>query len=308
MLTIGTTFSGIGAPEQALKNIGIETVNLWACDINKHARKVYNENHHTEMWYDDITKINYNELPKVDMYCFGSPCQDFSIAGKQDLSRGRSTLLWRSVNIIDAIRPNYILFENVKNILNKNFEIIRNDFISKLRQQYKLAIGVLNSKHFGVPQNRERLFIFGISHCLNKIPELPTGKNYDVRIRNILEPDANNFVEDNHRFYYESYRNARSGNYRQYKKPNFKDGEIDHESQINRLYYEDGIAPTLMTNKMPLILVNDKIRYFTIKEKLRLQGFPDNFKMNVSNTAAHFLIGNSITVPVLENIFSRNLL
>lgn len=308
MLKIGTTFSGIGASEQALKNLGVNTQNVWACDINKHAKRVYMDNHHTEKWYDDITTIDLNVLEPVDLYCFGSPCQDFSIAGRQDLSRGRSTLLWRSVRIIETIRPNYILFENVKNILNKNFDVIRKDFIYALSKQYKLAIGVLNSINFGVPQNRERLYIFGIAHHINRTPEFPVGSPTNLRIKDILDPEVRFFVNDDHRFYTEEYVNVSSGNYRQYKKENYKNGDIDHRSQVNRVYYDTGIAPTLMTNKMPLVLTNGKIRYLTRMEKLRLQGFPDTFDMNVSDRVAHFLIGNSMTVPVLESIFARNLL
>ncbi len=87
MLKVGTTFSGIGSPEQALKNLEIPHVVKWACDIDRYAKETYFANHSCEKWYDDITTININELEYVDLYVFGSPCQDVSFAGKRDLNR-----------------------------------------------------------------------------------------------------------------------------------------------------------------------------------------------------------------------------
>ena len=83
MLTIGTDFSGIGAPEQALKKLGIKYKSVFACDIDKYAKQSFLANYNTENWYDDITKRDHTKTPYCDLYFAGFPCQAFSVAGKR---------------------------------------------------------------------------------------------------------------------------------------------------------------------------------------------------------------------------------
>ena len=86
MLKIGTDFSGIGSPEQALKKLGIKHKSMFACDVDKYAKQSFLANHKTEQFYDDITTRNHKETPYVDLYVAGFPCQSFSMAGKRKSS------------------------------------------------------------------------------------------------------------------------------------------------------------------------------------------------------------------------------
>jgi len=139
MLKIGTTFSGIGAPEQALKNLKIPHIVKWACDNDKYCKQTYFANHSCEKWYDDITTINIDELEYVDLYVFGFPCQDCSINGKKDLNSGRTILVEYSLRIIEKIKPKYFIFENVKGLLSKKFSLFFNSIIENLSQNYNLS-------------------------------------------------------------------------------------------------------------------------------------------------------------------------
>jgi DNA (cytosine-5)-methyltransferase 1 len=115
MIKIGTTFSGIGAPEQTLKNLKIPHVTKWACDIDKYAKQTYLANHSCEKWYDDITKINVDELEYVDLYVFGFPCQAYSSQGlRGGLEDHRGKLIYYSLQILQEKQPKYFIAENVR--------------------------------------------------------------------------------------------------------------------------------------------------------------------------------------------------
>jgi len=176
VLRVGTTFSGIGTPEQALKNLNIAHVNRWACDIDRHAKETFIANHECETWYDDITKIDPTELADVDLYVFGFPCQDVSTAGNQNLKKGRTALVEYSLDIIDEKLPKYILFENVRGLLNKKFKDFYDGIIQRLSVNYNLDVAVLNSKYFGSPQNRERVFCLGTHEGLSSCQTPHTGQ------------------------------------------------------------------------------------------------------------------------------------
>lgn len=163
-------FSGIGAFEKALTRIGINYELVNYCEIDKYASKSYslihNESENKNLW--DITKIDIESLPtNINLITHGSPCQDFSIAGKQaggdEGSNTRSSLMWNSVEIIKHCKPKYVIWENVKGVLQKknihNFE----KYLSSLENMgYKNYYKVLNSKDYGIPQNRERIFVVSI--------------------------------------------------------------------------------------------------------------------------------------------------
>lgn len=169
-LKILSLFSGIGAFEKALTNLGISYELVNYCEIDKYASKSYSliHNESEEKNLGDISKININMLPKgIDLITHGSPCQDFSIAGNEKGgdagSNTRSSLMWYSVEIIKHCRPKYVIWENVKNILSKKHIHNFNKYLEELSKlgyinHYKL----LNSKDYGIPQNRERIFVVSI--------------------------------------------------------------------------------------------------------------------------------------------------
>ena len=291
LLSVGTTFSGIGAPEQALKNLGIPHVVKWACDNDKRAREAYHLNHDCEMWYNDITTINPTELEPVDLYIFGFPCQDVSVCGKQKLN-GRTTLVEHSLNIIDEINPKFILFENVKGLLNQKFATFYKSIVDRLSENYNMDIRVLNSKHFGTPQNRERVFGLGTRKDLWKV-ELPQQDKTSITpLQTILEPS----VGDEYTLTDHKWQTLQAHKER-------------HTINGNGLGYRflTDRAFTLLTTYYPLphqLLEQDgkNPRFLTERECARLQGFPDSFKLHPVIRQAYKQLGNTMTLPVIEAI------
>jgi len=177
MLKIGTDFSGIGAPEQALKKLGIEHKSMFACDVDKYAQQSFLANYKTEQFYDDITTRNHKETPYVDLYVAGFPCQAFSMAGKRKgFDDTRGTLFFDLLNYLNETRPKYFILENVKGLIShdggKTLAIIMDCLAKTVNGQYSFTMydeglnyyvyyKVLNTKDFGIPQNRERIFIVG---------------------------------------------------------------------------------------------------------------------------------------------------
>ena len=196
MIKYLSLFSGIGAFEQALTNIGVEFELVNYCEIDKYASKSYAAIHNVSESKNlgDITKIEIESLPNdLDLITHGSPCQDFSVAGKNaggdKGSDTRSSLMWNTVEIVKHCRPKYVIWENVKNVLSKkhihNFEA----YLRALHELgYKSYHKVLNAKNYGVPQNRERIFVVSIREDLKQSFLFPNGWVLDKRIKDILEP------------------------------------------------------------------------------------------------------------------------
>lgn len=187
MIKIGTDFSGIGAPEQALKQLNIPHQVVFACDVDKWAKKSYLSNYHPENFYDDITAREQKQTPYVDLYVAGFPCQAFSIAGKRKgFEDTRGTLFFDLLQYIQHVRPKYFILENVKGLVNHDKGNTYRTIMDCLREtKYRTYPQVLNTKHYGIPQNRERIFIIGFrdEHYF----EFPQRVNLDLKIKDLLE-------------------------------------------------------------------------------------------------------------------------
>ena len=165
MIKVLELFAGIGACSKALTNLGIEHKIVDAVEIDKYAVKSFNAIHGTNFEPQDITK--WDKDIEVDLIMHGSPCQDFSVAGKQaggdDGSGTRSSLMYETLRIVEKLKPKYVIWENVKNLLSKkhrhNFDAYQ-EAMDKLG--YQNYYQVLNAKDYGVPQNRERVFTVSI--------------------------------------------------------------------------------------------------------------------------------------------------
>ena len=207
MLKIGTDFSGVGSPETALKRLGIEHQVLFACDIDKYARTSYEALHKPQQMFEDIT-TRPMDFPQLDLYVAGFPCQSFSIAGKR---KGfecptNGTLFYTLSEFIRINQPKCFILENVKGLVNhdngRTFQIIKdklsgsggsvNDqmFLTDINGLgYHIHYKVLNTKDFGLPQNRERIFIVGF-----KDPRqfsFPVGEPLTIRLKDILQDNPN---------------------------------------------------------------------------------------------------------------------
>lgn len=159
MIRVLELFAGIGACSKALERLGIEHEIVDAVEIDKYAVKSFNAIHGTNFEPQDITK--WDKDIQADLIMHGSPCQDFSVAGKGaggDKDSGtRSSLMYETLRIVEKLKPKYVIWENVKNLLSKkhihNFEAYQ----EAMRELgYVNYYKVLNAKDYGIPQNRER--------------------------------------------------------------------------------------------------------------------------------------------------------
>ena len=183
-------FAGIGALSKALERLGIEHEIIDAVEIDKYAIKSFNAIHNTNFEPQDITQ--WNKDIEVDLLMHGSPCQDFSISGKQaggDIGSGtRSSLMYETIRIVGKLRPKYVVWENVKNLLSKKH---RHNFDAYLETMKSLGYTnyyqVLNAKDYGIPQNRERVFTISIRNDIDKDYIFPEPQELKLRLKDMLE-------------------------------------------------------------------------------------------------------------------------
>ena len=182
-------FAGYGSQALALENLGIDFTSDIS-EIDKYAIEAYNQIHGNTHNWGDITKIDETKLPYYDLITYSSPCQDFSNAG---LGKGgdkgsgtRSSLLWEVERIIRAVMPKYLLMENVKNLVGERH---KHNFIKWLKVLESLGYQnfwkVLNAKDYGVPQNRERVFVVSILGGGQYL--FPNPIKLEKRLKDVLE-------------------------------------------------------------------------------------------------------------------------
>ena len=195
-MRILSLFSGIGAFEKALKNLNINYDLVGYCDIDKYASKAYSMVHNVseDKNFGDITKINADELPKdIDLITYGFPCQDISVAGKQkgfadENGKTRSGLFFDALRIIETTKPKIAIAENVKNLTSKKFKFEFDIVLKSLEEAgYNNYWQVLNAKDYGIPQNRERVFIVSVRKDVDKGFEFPEKQPLKLRLKDLLE-------------------------------------------------------------------------------------------------------------------------
>lgn len=200
-MKILSLFSGIGAFEKALDylNINYELVNY--CEIDKYASKAYSLIHNVSenMNLGDITKVDTSKLPKdIDLITYGFPCQDISLVGKQqgmfnnDGSKTRSGLFFEALRIIEDTKPKIAIAENVKNLVSKKFNAQFQAVLQSLEETgYNNYWKVLNAKDYGIPQNRERVFIVSIRKDIDPGSfEFPKPFELKLRLKDMLEDEV----------------------------------------------------------------------------------------------------------------------
>lgn len=208
-------FAGYGSQALALENLGIDFTSDIS-EIDRYAIQAYNQLHGDTHNWGDITKIDEKKLPYYDLITYSSPCQDFSTAGLGkggDAGSGtRSSLLWECERIIRAVKPKYLLMENVKNLVGEKH---KHNFIRWLRvlemMGYQNFWKVLNAKDYGVPQNRERVFVVSILGCGQYL--FPNPKKLEKRLKDVLETkvDKKYYLSDDvvDKFLKSSFRSER---------------------------------------------------------------------------------------------------
>ena len=317
-------FAGIGGLRQAFESIGGSCV--FTSEWDKYAQLTYHTNYpDNRPIAGDITKVPIDEIPEHDVLLAGFPCQPFSIAGvskKNALGRkhgfldeAQGTLFFDIARILKARKPRAFLLENVKNLKShdrgRTFEVIRGILQKDLG--YELHVRVLNARHF-VPQNRERIVLVGFREkSAFNWDDLRLPPQGDVQMRSVLHPENGDeraespytegelakvsakYTLSDHlwkylRDYSAKHRAAGNG---------FGYGLVGPDDTCRTLsarYYKDGSE----------ILVRQKgrrnPRRLTPRECARLMGFPDDFRIPVSDTQAYKQFGNSVAVPVFSEV------
>lgn len=295
-------FCGIGGFRIAFEKAGCKC--LWSCDWDKHAQITYEANF-GEKPAGDIHSIAVADIPNHDILCAGFPCQPFSIAGvskKNSLGRRhgfedeyQGNLFFSIAEIIDYHKPAAFVLENVKNLKShdggRTFDVIHRTLTQALG--YTVYYKVIDAKNV-VPQHRERVFLVGFRPwCWFDFPEFP--ENGPV-LASILETEvSSNYTLTEHLWQYlQDYakKHQAAGNGFGY---GLCSGQ-DVARTLSARYYKDGSEILISQGQ-------DKVpRRLTPRECARLMGFPDHFKIPVSDTQAYKQFGNSVVVPVVEKI------
>jgi len=320
-------FAGIGGFDLALNRLGHECVyvNEW----DKYAAQIYEKNFGHKPDTTSITDVPENEIPDHDLLVGGFPCQTFSIAGKRKgFAETRGTLFFDICRIARAKRTKYLLLENVEGLLShdngKTFSVI----IQSLDELgYDLQWQVLNSKDFGVPQNRERIFIVGHLRGNSRPQVFPFGVADEIRPESSTAGKevyagtltARQFASWNGNYIAGTYRTHKDGNgFRELKQgisPTIparvrEDGSgqpvvMISNTNMNGQSYEHDYAGTLRAGASHNYQTVNKVRRLTPIECERLQGFPDNWTEGVSDAQRYKQLGNAVTVNVVQAVASR---
>ena len=290
-LKIIDLFAGIGGIRLGFEKIGAECV--FSSEWDKHAQNMYEENY-GERPVGDINDVNPKDIPDHDFLLAGFPCQPFSIAGKQlGFADTRGTLFFNIEKILEEKKPYGFLLENVSRLVThdkgRTFKVI----IDKLESLgYTVYYKVLNTIDFGLPQLRKRIYIVGFKDKIHF--QFPKPDGTKLTLKDILEPEKD--IPSNY-YVSEEIKKKRLAKV----KPNAPYPSIWHENiggNISALPHSCALRAGGSYN---YLLVNGE-RRLTGREMLRLQGFPDSFKINVAYTQARKIAGNSVTVKVIELI------
>lgn len=286
-------FAGIGGIRLGFERVGGHCV--FSSEWDEEACKTYEANF-GEHPAGDITKISADDMPDFDILLGGFPCQAFSIIGKREgfADETRGTLFFEIERILKTKKPKAFMLENVRNLVAHDKGRTLKVIIEHLEAlEYHVYWKVLNALDFGVPQKRERIIIVGFKDDIEfSFPE-PIPEEQRKTLTDILEDSVSD------RYYVrEEIKNSRIS---RLKDKNYPKPYISHENiggSITPHPYSSALRAGASAN---YILINDERRP-TERELLRLQGFPDDFKIVVSYTQLRKQAGNSVAVPVIEAV------
>lgn len=286
-------FAGIGGIRLGFESVGGKCV--FSSEFDEAACKTYEANF-GEHPSGDITKIAASEIPDFDILLGGFPCQAFSIIGKKEGFENETcgTLFFEIERILKEKKPKAFMLENVRNLTahdnGNTFRVIKAHLEAL---GYNVHAKVLNALDFGVPQKRERIIIVGfLENLFFRFPD-PVPESQKLKLTDILEADVDKkyYVRDN----------IRESRLMRLKDPNFPKPYISHENiagSITPHHYSSCLRAGASAN---YILINDERRP-TEREMLRLQGFPEDYKIVVSYSQIKHQCGNSVAVPVIKAV------
>ncbi len=298
-------FSGIGAFEEALENIGIDYELVNYCEFDKKVSRIYSivRNVSESLNLGDITKVNEKELEDFDLMTYGFPCQDISMLGDMkgfcdaEGKLTRSGLFYEAMRIAKHKRPKVMIAENVKALTFKKHEKDFKAMLSLLDELgYNSYYKVLNAKDFNLPQSRNRVFVVSIRKDIDKGFNFPTGVK--------LERSAKDYYDQGYvgeEYYIGEAQMKYLNEFRMKKKYSSLNADI-----INCQTTKQGN----LSNPQNFIKDEYGIRVMTSRELFALQGFKKEqaqrcLDNGITKEQLGYVTGNSIAVPVLESIFKN---
>jgi len=305
-------FAGIGGFHIALSNNGASCVFSSEWDLK--ASNIYEQNFKITP-AGDITKILEKEIPSHDIICGGFPCQAFSVSGNQKgFNDTRGTLFFDIARIAKYHKPKVLFLENVKNLIKHDNGNTLKTILNTLDEiGYNVNYKILNASHFGLPQNRERVYFVCFRKDLVNTFSFPKETFKPVSVKDILEPNANiDFIERDDINIYKDFK-IEIDVFNNVILPNkpVQIGKVNKGGQGERIYHTLGHAITLSAygggvgSKTGLYFIDGKIRKLTPRECARVQGFPESFKIHPLKTEAYKQFGNSVAVNVIDAIYKN---
>lgn len=292
-------FAGIGGTRLGFHLTG-KTKSVFSSEWDKFAQKTYHSNY-GEKTNGDITSIKAESIPNHDILVAGFPCQAFSLAGKKlGFEDIRGTLFFDVARIIEEKRPKMFLLENVKNLKTHDKGRTYKTIIDTLEQlEYEVKTVLYKAREFGIPQNRERIYIVGFDkqnlQYINTF-KFPVPPKLETRVGDILEDSVNEkytisdkLWEGHQRRKAEHKKKGNGFGYSLFNKDSL------YTNTLSARYYKDG-------SEILIEQVGKNPRKITPREAARLQGFPESFIIPVSDTQAYKQFGNSVCVPVVRAI------
>lgn len=317
-------FAGIGGFRKGFEDAGFKCV--FTSEINPSCQEVYKANFGDKP-YGDITQIQPSSIPDFDILLAGFPCQPFSISGKKmGFEDTRGTLFFNICKIIEAKQPSVVVLENVKHLIHHDKKRTFSTILKALTALgYNVTHKILNAKDFGLPQNRERIFIIATKRHYFDFGKLKKKKK--VILKDFLDTEGDfEFIDKSEYTLIDAPKDQDSGlifvGYR--NKNIWKKGvreNTEHLSRVhrqpNRIYSIDGTHPTIPSQETSgrffiYIPELDAVRKLTINECYKIMGFHANFVKHPNIGEQYKQIGNSVAIPVInsiaESIKEQNLL
>ena len=323
-MKVFSMFSGIGGFELGIKNTIPNAEFIGYSEIDKYATQIYERNFKGVKNYGDATKINERELPDFDLLVGGFPCQAFSIAGKRlGFRETRGTLFFDISRILSHKKPRHFILENVRGLFSHDSGRTFQTILRVLSDiGYMVQWELLNSKNFGVPQNRERIYLVGHLGGRGREKVFPIGQiskedSKESRLKELTENKSQAYRvydQDGLATTIKSVGGgvgAKTGLYKvkEATKTGYaiaQEGDSINlsvpSSKTRRGRVGRGVAQTLDTGMQQHTLQNSKIRRLTPIECERLQGFPDGWTEGLSDTQRYKCLGNAVTTNVVSEV------
>lgn len=304
-MRVGSLFSGVGGLDLGFERQGFSI--SWACDKEKSCRKILAKHFPNTTIYEDVRTIDPLKASPVDVVIGGFPCQDLSTGGqRKGLAGERSGLFYEFIRIVRDMptKPSFVVVENVPGLLTSNngrdFAVVLNEMVKQWSPK-SISWRTLDSRYFGVPQRRERVFIVAdlAGERASDVLDLGTDLRGDIRARTQTGKNSVSAFDSLFEEYVEHYPQPIRKSRKAQSNKDFETWvETEYSNTLN--LFDVGQRSSVLVLENPNV-----VRYLTPLEWERLQGFPDGWTEGLSDRARYCQMGNAVTVNVAEWIAKR---